>query len=65
MPFEKSHTVGCEPRARLSLLLATLMIALSVLAATLAIRVSPSPEDGLVERVMESEAVIAFLGLEE
>ena len=66
MPFERSQPVGCEPRARFSLLVASLLITLSLLAAGLALRLSPAAtEGGLVSEMMENESVVAFLGLEE
>ncbi len=65
MPFDKTSPAACEPKGRFALLVAALFVLLALLAAHLALRLPASEETGgPVHDLMESEAVIAFLGLD-
>ena len=66
MPFDKDPPATCEPRGHLTLLAAALTLLLALLAAHLALRLPRSEEDaGPVGELIENEAVVAFLGLED
>ena len=64
MPFEKPTPTACEPRGRRTLLLALALFVLSLLLAGIGCRAAEgNTEGGPIGEMMESPAIVAFLGL--
>lgn len=65
MPFDKPTPSSCEKRGYPALLLAVFLVFLSViLGGTAAASFREDEEVSVVGSMMESEAVVAFLGLD-
>ena len=66
MPFDKDPLSVCAPRGRLALGMAILLVAASLLAVFLAMRLFPArATEAMMGDVLESDSVVAFLGLED
>lgn len=66
MPFEKQpSTAGCERMGLRTLLLAAFLLTVALLFAHIGSVLLKKEESGVISSVVESEAIHAFLGIDD